>query len=411
MKKKNKSKSSSKKKTLKIVLSALALLILIGGAGLVYYFNPGLFQNPTLDNNDKNKDDDNNNDDSVNKDDDTNNNDDSNKDDSTKVDDSTMAELGEVNVTKYVSWNEELNISSSSLFYQETKEDILSYYSSIDFTSTSLKDSLYNLLKDTHTTKLEYSGNNSSYGMSYTWANYALTDRDFSESPLTQEEVTNNKWNMNVSVDMLYSTQNITLSYSWNGGNEKTDREHILPKSYGFNKIDGDSDSYKNIYAGCDIHNLRMGEHNANSSGHSNKLYDELDKNTAQTTLDKNGNISSYYTDSYFMPLDEDKGEIARACLYMAIRYSTYEEKDKLGYPSPAISLGSNLTYVGAKTTSPSETKDTPAIYGELDTLLKWNEEDPVSENEMVRNNLVEHLQGNRNPFVDYPNLANILFK
>lgn len=399
-KSKNKSKVSLKKyKRSKIVLFTLLALVLVGGICLTYYFFPtNLFEfNHNQDNNDDSNDNDSNNQD--------------NNDDGDKKDDSNQTELGEVNVTKFVSWNTELNISSSSIFYQETKEDIEEYYKDIDFTSSSLKSSLYDLLKDTHTTKLDYNGKNSALNMNYTWANYALTDRDFTSSPLTEEEVLNNKWNMNVKVDILYKSDNLDFSSSWNGSSMQTDREHILPKSYGFNKIDGDSSSYQKIYAGCDIHNLRIGEHNANSTGHSNKLFDELDKSSSSTTLDKDGNISSYYNDSYFMPLEEDKGEIARAILYMGVRYSTYLEEDTLGYPSPAISLGSNLTYKGESTSSPSDTKDNPAIYGELDTLLKWNEEDPVSENEMVRNNLVEHLQGNRNPFVDYPNLANILFK
>ena len=58
----------------------------------------------------------------------------------------------------------------------------------------------------------------------------------------------------------------------------------------------------------------------------------------------------------------------------------------------------------------PSDTKDTPAEFGILSTLKKWNEEDPVDEFEMTRNNLVYNLQNNRNPFVDYPSLVNLLF-
>jgi endonuclease I len=39
--------------------------------------------------------------------------------------------------------------------------------------------------------------------------------------------------------------------------------------------------------------------------------------------------------------------------------------------------------------------------------LKKWNEQDPVDDAEMERNNAIEKLQGNRNPFIDYPELAN----
>jgi endonuclease I len=38
--------------------------------------------------------------------------------------------------------------------------------------------------------------------------------------------------------------------------------------------------------------------------------------------------------------------------------------------------------------------------------LLDWNELDPVSEAEIVRNDKIEVIQGNRNPFIDYPELA-----
>lgn len=40
-----------------------------------------------------------------------------------------------------------------------------------------------------------------------------------------------------------------------------------------------------------------------------------------------------------------------------------------------------------------------------LDLLLRWAKEDPVSQKETERNEAVWELQGNRNPFVDYPGL------
>ena len=38
--------------------------------------------------------------------------------------------------------------------------------------------------------------------------------------------------------------------------------------------------------------------------------------------------------------------------------------------------------------------------------LKKWNDQDPVDDAELIRNNEIEKLQGNRNPFIDFPNLA-----
>lgn len=39
-------------------------------------------------------------------------------------------------------------------------------------------------------------------------------------------------------------------------------------------------------------------------------------------------------------------------------------------------------------------------------TLRKWNHEDPVDAEEMARNDMVEDLQGNRNPYIDFPELV-----
>ena len=47
---------------------------------------------------------------------------------------------------------------------------------------------------------------------------------------------------------------------------------------------------------------------------------------------------------------------------------------------------------------------------GKLSTLLKWSKEDPVSKWEMQRNERIYEYQGNRNPFVDYPDLADYLY-
>jgi len=41
-----------------------------------------------------------------------------------------------------------------------------------------------------------------------------------------------------------------------------------------------------------------------------------------------------------------------------------------------------------------------------LDMLIRWHNEDPVSEKEIARNNAVYALQNNRNPFIDYPELV-----
>ena len=47
---------------------------------------------------------------------------------------------------------------------------------------------------------------------------------------------------------------------------------------------------------------------------------------------------------------------------------------------------------------------------GTLDLFLKWNREDPVSDFERQRNEVIEGAQGVRNPFIDNPYLATLIW-
>ena len=49
-------------------------------------------------------------------------------------------------------------------------------------------------------------------------------------------------------------------------------------------------------------------------------------------------------------------------------------------------------------------------LIGNLDTFLKWHEEDPVDDFERQRNQVIYAYQRNRNPFIDYPELVPIFY-
>lgn len=127
-----------------------------------------------------------------------------------------------------------------------------------------------------------------------------------------------------------------------------------------------------------DLHNLRVTCQNSNGL-HGNKFYDNTNTDlTFFPNIADDGNISHNYQGDH-------RGDVARILFYMALRYDFLELNDDLDT--------SNDTSMG-----------------KLSVLLKWHEEDPVDEFEIQRNNRIYEYQGNRNPFIDYADLATILY-
>lgn len=84
----------------------------------------------------------------------------------------------------------------------------------------------------------------------------------------------------------------------------------------------------------------------------------------------------------YFEPIDEYKGDLARTYFYWAVRY--------YGQDSGWRSDFGNADGAALRPWT-------------IKMLLDWHRMDPVSEKEINRNNGIYTIQGNRNPFVDYP--------
>jgi len=104
---------------------------------------------------------------------------------------------------------------------------------------------------------------------------------------------------------------------------------------------------------------------------------------TSMNGSKKGSCASPGYSGTVFEPIDDYKGDIARSMLYFATRY-----EDKVSSWSHAMIDGTS-----------------DQVYSDwfLDVLLKWHEQDPVSQKEIVRNNAGYDFQGNRNPFIDHP--------
>src|SRR5690625_718498 len=104
----------------------------------------------------------------------------------------------------------------------------------------------------------------------------------------------------------------------------------------------------------------------------------------------------SAYTGEVFEPIDEFKGDIARTYLYMAVRY-----EDQIADWQYAND-GSQNTLNG--------TSDQVFNDWTLSMLLNWHKEDPVSQREIERNDHAYEFQGNRNPFIDHPEFADMIW-
>ncbi len=97
------------------------------------------------------------------------------------------------------------------------------------------------------------------------------------------------------------------------------------------------------------------------------------------------------YSGTVFEPTDEYKGDFARICFYMVTRYEDVVSSWQHNASAQAM-LNPNSNQVFDDWAK--------------NLLMKWHREDPVSEKEHVRNEGIQKHQKNRNPFVDYPELA-----
>lgn len=230
------------------------------------------------------------------------------------------------------------------------------YYKGADgFSGKTLKTKLYHIVGKLHTT--DYNG---------LWQTYKTTDK----------RPDGKLWDMYskvTSYEIGSSSQGHPSGREGDGYN----REHSVPKSW-FNKqtpMHNDafhvvpSDTYVNSVRG----NLPYGENNG-----------EMFK--GQGNFAKKGKCTTAgYTGTVFEPADEYKGDFARIYFYMATAY----EAAIANWKSPIM--------------SGDEYK--PYVKWQMDMLLRWAKEDPVSQKEILRNEAVYKVQGNRNPYVDYPGL------
>jgi endonuclease I len=169
---------------------------------------------------------------------------------------------------------------------------------------------------------------------------------------------------------------------NYSGEGDCYNREHSFPKSWFGGKIEPMNSDVHHIYATDGFVNSKrsgfpFGEVATASftSTNNSKL------GSATTTLGYNGTV--------FEPIDEFKGDLARAYFYMATRYEN------------VISSWQNNSVYGDAILDGSSNQ--VFELWQLEMLKRWHTDDPVSQKEIDRNEAAFGHQGNRNPFVDHP--------
>jgi endonuclease I len=163
-------------------------------------------------------------------------------------------------------------------------------------------------------------------------------------------------------------------------------KEHLLPQSF-FNE--------QSPMRG-DIHYVFPTDGQVNGY-RSNLPFGEVN-NPGLTTLNgsKRGpNVFPGYNGTVFEPLDEFKGDVARGLFYFATRYE--DQVNTSGWDNPSDNvLNANKNQ----------------FYDDwyIDLLLEWHLSDPVSPEELDRNNNGFAHQNNRNPFIDNPTYAQAIW-
>ncbi|MEG3753217.1 endonuclease [Psychromonas arctica] len=251
----------------------------------------------------------------------------------------------------------------------DSSTDTSVYYASTEgLSGLELKTALYNIIKD-HTTK--------------TYSNiWDFMGTNSLDSYYENDGTILDMYSENVSTSDSYNYTPITDQCgNYIGEGSCYNREHSFPKSW----FDEDYPMY------TDIHHIFATDGYVNGQRSSYPFGIVGTTSYVSDNGSKVGSASSDlgYSGTVFEPIDEFKGDFARAYFYMATRYEDIISTWEVNSDNAAAVLDSSSDYV----------------YEEwVITLLKqWNESDPVSQKELDRNEAAYEFQGNRNPFIDHP--------
>ncbi len=242
------------------------------------------------------------------------------------------------------------------------------YYNGFNWTLTgsNLKDALATKITNTHTHQLVYSQTDN-----------ALAILDLDPADATQTNVllvygfSDNLCPASSIDDKDHRRRDSNMQDDGTSSPCLYNREHTFPKALG-------TPDLGTAGPGADLHHLRAADKKRNADRDNDKFF--------------NGSGNSFETALNWYPGDEWKGDIARMMMYMYLRYGNQCLPTAVGVGTPVAS-DANM----------------------IDLFLQWNADDPVTQFEDNRNTYLGNAsntygQGNRNPFIDNPYLATVIW-
>lgn len=256
------------------------------------------------------------------------------------------------------------------------------YYSTATGTGYTLKTQLKVIITNGHT------WNSNSYDNLY--QEYALTDTDnYYENDGSVLDIYTEKPSQTDTYNYNHSVSD-QCGGSYNAEGQCYNREHLFPQGF-FNNSE-------NLPMVSDIHHVIPTDGFVNN-GRSNYPFGVVTStNTSYSNGSKWGTGNNYgYTGRCFEPIDEFKGYVARAMLYFAVRYE--DNWDDSGWDPHTVQYNPL-----------NGTSDQFYETWFINTMLDWHNTYPPSQFEIDRNDAAYLSQGNRNPFVDNPAYANLIW-
>ncbi len=267
------------------------------------------------------------------------------------------------------------------------------YYSRVNTSSPSqLRCSLHETIKG-HTV-YPYSG-----GTTNTWTILEIADEDPNNAGRILDAYRNRSF---VKV----------TDRAGSGSGLKYNREHTWPNSLGFGSTTGNKGLPNAPYTDTHMLYLTDSAYNAdrgNKPFASCSLSSGCGERVTEINNGSGGGSGMYPGNSNWVKTPDGnggsfevwgkrKGDMARAVLYMAIRYEGGNDPNT-GQAEPDLELTDDRSKIVI-------TSSSPAYMGLLSTLLQWHQADPPDAAEQARNEVIHSFQGNRNPFIDHPEWA-----